>query len=139
MHIEHQSPLYGSALGSTGEPPPVGPSASSTRSSGEAAFRIDVCHEHDAVRVTPVGEMDLATVSQVDARLRALRDAGTRRLVLDLRELTFMDSTGLWLSRRWHRDAVQGGADFALVPGSPAVQRVFEMQIVPEELPFVVG
>ena len=139
MHFEHQSPFYGSVPASTGEPPPVGPSASSPRSSGAAAFRIDVRHEHDAVRVTPVGEMDLATVCQVDARLRALRDAGTRRLVLDLRGLTFMDSTGLWLSRRWHRDAVQGGADFALVPGSPVVQRVFEMVIAPEELPFVAG
>ena len=139
MHFEHQSPSYGSVPASKGEPLPVGPSASSPRSSGQAAFRIDVRHEHDAVRVTPVGEMDLATVSQVDARLRTLRDAGTRRLVLDLRGLTFMDSTGLWLSRRWHHDAGHGGPEFALVAGSPAVQRVFEMLVVPEELPFVVG
>jgi anti-anti-sigma factor len=45
--------------------------------------------------LTITGELDIATVPVVRERLAALIDAGVRRLVVDLREVTFMDSTGL--------------------------------------------
>lgn len=45
--------------------------------------------------LTIAGELDIATVSVVRDRLAALIDAGVSRLVVDLRDVSFMDSTGL--------------------------------------------
>ncbi|HEX5618355.1 MAG TPA: STAS domain-containing protein [Solirubrobacteraceae bacterium] len=41
------------------------------------------------------GELDIATVPVVRERLGTLIEAGARRLVVDLRDVSFMDSTGL--------------------------------------------
>ena len=64
-------------------------------------FRCDVEPARESVFVRPVGELDLSTVPVVDAQLSELVDAGFRRLVLDLRELRFLDSTGLRLLLSW--------------------------------------
>jgi anti-anti-sigma factor len=40
------------------------------------------------------GELDIATAPELDGRLRAV-EAAASRLLLDLRRLSFMDSTGL--------------------------------------------
>lgn len=51
--------------------------------------------EDGGVLLTIVGELDIATVPRVRARLTELTDDGARRLVVDLRDVSFMDSTGL--------------------------------------------
>ena len=60
-------------------------------------FRVDVHPERDSVRVVPVGELDTATADELQTKLCELREAGFDRVVLDLRELEFLDSTGLRL------------------------------------------
>jgi anti-sigma B factor antagonist len=45
--------------------------------------------------LTVAGELDIATVPVVRDRLAAVTDAGARHVIADLREVTFMDSTGL--------------------------------------------
>ena len=47
-----------------------------------------------AAWVRPVGELDLDTAHDVEQQLAGLRADGCERLVLDLRGLRFMDSTG---------------------------------------------
>jgi anti-anti-sigma factor len=56
--------------------------------------------------------------------------------VLDLRGLTFMDSSGLHLITRWVNEASQDGFAFELEPGPPAVQRIFELTAVTDALPW---
>jgi anti-sigma B factor antagonist len=73
------------------------------------------------------GELDIESADQVEQELSALRAGGSRDLVLDLRGLTFMDSTGLRLVIRWHIAAREDGFQFAIVPGADAVQRVFRL------------
>jgi anti-sigma B factor antagonist len=76
----------------------------------------------------PTGELDLAAVPMVAARLGELYDAGFRRLVLDLRGVTFLDVSGLRLVLRCARQSeAEGGAAFAVIAGPPPVQRVFAM------------
>jgi anti-sigma B factor antagonist len=99
-------------------------------------FGVRVSAERDAVRVTPSGELDLATVDQLDGELRELREAGFREFVLDLRELAFIDSAGLRLIIGLDALARHDGLKLALVPGCRAVQRVFELCGVHEQLPF---
>jgi anti-anti-sigma factor len=57
-------------------------------------FRCEVHPARDAVQVRPVGELDLATVPIVDAELADLWAVGFSSLVLDLREVCFLDSNG---------------------------------------------
>ncbi len=75
----------------------------------------------------PVGELDLDTAHVVEQRLADLRADGCERLVLDLRGLRFMDSTGLRLVIRWDTAARDDGFAFAIVPGIEVVDRVFRL------------
>ncbi len=83
------------------------------------------------------GSLDVAAAPVLDAQLRELRDAGFRRLVVDLSGLAFMDSSGLRLLLGWNDEAGRDGFELAVVPGPPAVQRVFELTGATELLPFV--
>jgi anti-sigma B factor antagonist len=99
-------------------------------------FTCEVTPERDRVIVAPRGELDMATVGAVDQELRRLREAGFPGILLDLRGLTFMDSSGLHLVMRWTTEASQNGFAFELEPGPPVVQRVFELAALIDELPF---
>jgi anti-sigma B factor antagonist len=90
-------------------------------------FSCDVGRNGSAAWVRPVGDLDLGTVHRVEAALAGLRDEGCGNLVLDLRGLTFMDSTGLRLVIRWQAAAHEKGFEFAIVPGPEIVQRVFRL------------
>jgi anti-sigma B factor antagonist len=81
------------------------------------------------------GELDLATIDSVRARLEALEDEGTG-VVLDLDGLTFMDSTGIRLVLQAAQDAERTGWEFSLTRGSDAVQRVFAAAGLHDRLPF---
>ena len=74
-----------------------------------------------------VGELDVARASEAYKRLLGLDLRGGTELVLDLRGLTFMDSTGLRLVIRWDTAAREGGFRFSVVPGEEVVQRVFRL------------
>jgi anti-anti-sigma factor len=90
-------------------------------------FRCDVRHHGETGFVRPVGELDFDTTDELRRAMTSLREAGARRLVLDLRALDFMDSTGLRLVLEWDAESRRDGISFAVVPGSEAVQRVFRV------------
>ncbi len=90
-------------------------------------LRCEVGHNGTSGWVRPVGELDLDTAHRVEAALTELRESGYAELVLDLRGLTFMDSTGLRLVIRWDTVARESGFRFAVVPGDDVVQRVFRL------------
>ena len=99
-------------------------------------FAIDVHPQREVVRVAPVGEIDLATVGPLRERIGELLAAGFSRLTLDLRGVTFMDSTGL----RLVLELVQASRDdhwkLSVVEVPHAVQRVFELSGVLDAVPF---
>ena len=99
-------------------------------------FTCEVIPERDRVIVAPRGELDMATVGAVEQELRRLREADFRGILLDLRGLTFMDSSGLHLVMRWATEASKDGFEFELEPGPPVVQRVFELAALTDQLPF---
>ena len=90
-------------------------------------FSCEVGRNGAAAWVKPAGDLDLDTVHRVEAALSELRGDGYGEIVLDLRGLTFMDSTGLRLVIRWHTAARDEGFQFAVVPGPEVVQRVFRL------------
>jgi anti-anti-sigma factor len=90
--------------------------------------------------IAPTGELDLsgAAVLQVEIdRLAEDHDLGG--LVLDLRGLEFMDSSGLRLVVLADMQAREAGRRFAIVRGDETVHRVFEITRMSERLEFVAG
>ena len=90
-------------------------------------FSCRAVREHDTVRLQLVGELDLETAPLLRDEIAAVRETGARSLILDLRRLTFMDSTGLRCILDCDAEARQDGFSIALIQVSPAVQRVFEI------------
>jgi anti-sigma B factor antagonist len=88
--------------------------------------------------VAPTGELDLSGATLLEVELERLdHDAGVGAVVLDLRGLEFMDSSGLRLVAIADMRARERGRRFALVPGADTVQRVFEITRMTERLDFV--
>ena len=99
-------------------------------------FRCEVEPERATVRVRPVGELDLATVPLVDTELAELWSVGFTNLVLDLRAVRFLDSTGLRMLLAWQARSSADGVDFAVIPGPPVVERVLQVAGVAEHLTY---
>jgi anti-anti-sigma factor len=99
-------------------------------------FRCEISHERDTAHIRAVGELDVATVPILATELAALRDGGFVRWVLDLRNLDFMDSSGLRCILECHAEAQYDGFSIALIRGPRAVQRVFELTSTAAQLPF---
>ena len=102
-------------------------------------FRCEISREDTTATVRAIGELDRATVPVLDDHLAELRDAGFRRLILDLRGLDFIDSTGLRLILDYDSQARNDGSSIALIRGPSAVQRIFELTGTSAQLQFVAG
>jgi anti-sigma B factor antagonist len=101
-------------------------------------FRIDVEPSRDSVRVAPVGELDIATVEKLRAEVERLRQSGFTKLVLDLRGVRFLDSTGLRLVLELDAAAAkEASQELEIIRGSAVVQRIFEVTQVSDRLKFV--
>jgi anti-anti-sigma factor len=101
-------------------------------------FRLDVSHSGGEVHVRPVGELDMSTVGELEAALTDAYAPG-RRVIVDLRGLEFMDSTGLTLLMRWQRESRRDGFELALVRGDERIHRLFELTAMEPLFTFVEG
>jgi anti-anti-sigma factor len=90
--------------------------------SGE--FSVRISERGSSVVVAPHGELDIATAQQLRAELE--RQDPARTLVLDLRGLAFMDSSGLALILEQQRRAERHGSEFLLIQGSETLKHLFE-------------
>ncbi|MEA2191847.1 MAG: anti-sigma factor antagonist, partial [Solirubrobacteraceae bacterium] len=93
--------------------------------------------DRDAVRVVPVGELDIATVDRLRAAVEELVAVGFERVVIDLRELVFIDCSGLWLLRALYDGARRDDWRLALIQGPAPVRRLFAVTETLALLPFV--
>lgn len=82
------------------------------------------------------GELDLGSVPALERELDALTAPG-RTVVLDLRALAFMDSTGLRTILAADERLRGADARLVLVRGPKAVDRVFRITGTAERLEFV--
>ncbi|MGH2913406.1 MAG: STAS domain-containing protein [Solirubrobacteraceae bacterium] len=103
---------------------------------GASGFSLDVEPERDAVRIALRGELDLATVGQLERKLTELVEVGFAKLVIDLRGVDFVDSTGLHALLTVNAAALRDGWTLSIIPGPPAVQRLFEITSTLDRLPF---
>src|SRR3954462_6685618 len=84
------------------------------------------------------GDFDLAAKERFHAAASALmKKASGGTLVIDLRELTFIDSTGFALLLQLNAESRRDGFALSIVKGVPAIHRAFEITGLHSLLPFV--
>ena len=101
------------------------------------AFTTALTSAGDAL-ISLTGELDLSGATPLDEEIdRLAGEDRVRRVVLDLRELEFMDSSGLRLVALAERRLGAAGRELVLVRGPDAVQRVFAITRMEDHLTFV--
>src|SRR5258708_1384585 len=108
------------ALGATRRVAQVAGQEESSMSTAEAPGRLHLGYRLDAgvAVVTVTGEVDLVTCGVFrDGLLRTVTDDNGRGLVVNLAEVSFLDSTGLGvLAGVWHRVEATGGPPAGAAP-----------------------
>lgn len=94
---------------------------------GAPPFRVEIEPDLRRVRVIPHAELDLVTVEQLRAQIDELRSNSAAAIVLDLRQLSFMDSTGLRLLLALDAAARCDGFDFMIVDADGPIRRLLEL------------
>jgi len=93
--------------------------------------------EDGVERLTPVGELDIATVPILERAFDAVvGNHDLRMIVVDLTELAFMDSTGLH-ALLGMTEACRGTDRLRVVNGSRAVERLLDLSGVRDRLPII--
>jgi anti-anti-sigma factor len=88
----------------------------------------------DGVRLELSGELDLASAPQFERALERAMHAHPARLVLDLSDLSFLDSCGLRELLGAQRACERAGCSLTLIAGDPA-RRLFELTGLAGRLP----
>ena len=100
----------------------------------EIEFSVDVGGGPDGSVIAPRGELDMAT--QGELRTAIEQQAARGAVTLDLSGLRFLDTSGLRLVLETAEAARTKGFAFTVLPGIPAVQRLFDVAGVTELVPF---
>jgi len=90
-------------------------------------FAVAVDTDGRQARVTPRGELDVATVPPLERAVAELCEQDVTDVVLDLRELTFFDSTALCLLLRLDARMHDERRRLALVVGDGIAARVLDL------------
>jgi anti-sigma B factor antagonist len=103
----------------------------------QSNFTVEKRDGDQAVLIGVSGELDLASSPELEQELERATASDLELLVIDLRKLEFMDSTGLSVLVRAHQRATQSGKRFAIVKGPQQVQRLLSLTGVAERLTVV--
>ena len=97
-------------------------------------FEVDVEARGEDLWVLPRGELDIAGAPELREALFLALASDAHAIVVDLRGLQLLDSTGLRVLLEAH--AGEGGERISFVQGNELVERVFRVSGLLEELPF---
>lgn len=100
-------------------------------------FEVTSEQHGDTVHVQLSGELDISSASKVEDELARVEPSRPETIILDLRELAFMDSTGLRLLIAADTRARNQGRKLLIVRGPEPVQRVFRITRLEERLEIV--
>jgi anti-sigma B factor antagonist len=97
-------------------------------------FNVEVRNGDNAVVIGVSGELDLASSPALEHELEQGAATKAELVIVDLRSLEFMDSTGLSVLVRAHQRATENGQRFGVVKGPQQVQRLLSLTGVAERL-----
>ena len=93
----------------------------------DTSFELRLSEVATTAIVAAIGEIDMATAPEVAEAIGSLH-AGVRRLVIDLSDVTFLDSSALNMLVHCKRDLARREVAFRIVsPTDKAVGRVLEI------------
>jgi anti-sigma B factor antagonist len=92
-----------------------------------SGFSISVVPGLEEVTVVPAGDLDVASAGLVEHEVNELRRLGVGHVVIDLRQVDFIDSRGLQLLLVLRNAAKRDRQTLTLVPGPDRVQRLFAL------------
>ncbi len=101
------------------------------------SFALQVVKSGSETRLQPSGELDIATTPALEEAIAEATSEPGASLVLDLRALTFMDSTGLRTLAQTNARAEPGGFSLQIVRGSRQIERVLQISGLEALLPLV--
>jgi anti-anti-sigma factor len=88
----------------------------------------------DTARIVVRGELDMETGPRLEEEIRRAEAESPALLVLDLREVSFFDSTGLQLVLDADVRAREEGRRFVVLPGEGEPMRILELAEVADRL-----
>jgi anti-anti-sigma factor len=91
------------------------------------SFDLRIVRSERGLQIVPSGELDIATAGQLDQAISDATADAVPELVLDLRELTFMDSSGLRTLAKANLKATQAGTALSIWRGPRQIERVLEI------------
>ncbi len=91
------------------------------------SFELRIVLSDGRMQLVPCGELDIATAGELEQAVDDATTGGVPELVLDLRELTFMDSTGLRTLAQANVKAEQAGTALSIWRGPRQIERVLEI------------
>jgi len=100
----------------------------------ESSFNVETRDRNQAVVIGVTGELDLASSPALERELERGVASQAEVVVVDLRQLDFMDSTGLSVLVRAHQRATEKGKRFGVVRGPQQVQRLLSLTGVADRL-----
>ena len=103
----------------------------------QSHFRLEVRTQGAATVIAVSGELDLASSPALQEELDRAAGSDAQMLIIDLRELDFMDSTGLSVLVRAHQRTEEQGRQLAMVKGPQQVQRLLSLTGVADRLTLV--
>ena len=103
----------------------------------QSHFRLEVRNEGQTTVIAVSGELDLASSPALQEELDRVAASDAQLLIIDLRDLDFMDSTGLSVLVRAHQRIEEQGRQLAMVKGPQQVQRLLSLTGVAERLTLV--
>jgi anti-anti-sigma factor len=89
--------------------------------SGPARYGLELVRQATTLRIVLRGEIDLTARPELDRLFAELDRSHPPRVVVDLREVTFFDSTGLQMAHRFDRWGRENGVTIVFTRGIPAV------------------
>ena len=103
-----------------------------------SSLELTVQHpDFDTVQVTVCGSLDLVRAYDFDDEIRRIERTAPGRLLIDLRELDFLDTTGLSRLLAVRRRCRRAGRRLVLVRGSRGVQQLFAATSMEEQFELV--
>ena len=101
-------------------------------------FAIDLTELSDGVYLVAIsGEMDIATSPELTSRLSTVRGPTPYRVLVDLSNLTFIDSTGIKALGSAAKDLEGHGGTLVVFAPTANVRRVFDIVNFSEVVPIV--
>jgi len=97
-------------------------------------FSVEIAQRSDGFEAVLAGEVDMSTVGELEKRLKDALEDSPKMVVLDLRQVTFLDSSGLRLILRVNKHQEEMGGRMVLVRGGRRVERVLEITGADREL-----